>query len=147
MNKKIKALFVLILFGIMTMSLISPINAVFIQKLDKNTIMYDADTGKSDIGIFIGAYYLNKNKRSKDLNRVKTVTLKLNEKNTKIFKEKTFARDKYGIGITLEIKGNVNGKNYTITTYDKQNKAIKIKKGQITSIMLWKTEYWKKNNT
>lgn len=120
------------------MIIMAPINGFTIQKLDKNTMTYG--NGKSTIIVSIASEgVISDSKMKKDLNKIEKILVKVDGKRVNIItKVKGWDRYKYYpssiIDKTTTVKGNIEGKNVSIYTYNKKNKLIKSTTNQIKTV-------------
>ena len=144
----IKKIFLLLLFLILIIGIIAPVNA----KLSYCETW--ADTGKvingktkmtwgvaSDVGSNTRYYYLPKyvNKQKAEVNKVNKVTVKISGYKTLTFKKPAKGWKLSGITDSslyksYSLKGSPLNKTFTMKCYDKKGKLIKQNKGKVEAI-------------
>ena len=139
----IKKIFVLLLFVIAIVGIIAPVEAKLVVNLDPYTA--NPINGKtkiswhvySDIGY--GTLKFNSanavSKRKAELNKVNKVVDSIKGYETVTHKKPAKGwniQNNFAVYKVFSVKGNPNGKNYSIKFYDKRNKLIKSEKGKVT---------------
>ena len=140
---KIKKILVLLLFAIAIIGIIAPAEA----KLEIYSGVHEQNNAKtkiflkveSDIGMnkynWDSANYVSK--RKAELNKVNKAVVTIKGYTPKNFKKPSkgweFEKNAYSFEKIFSVKGNPEGKSYSIKLYDKNGKVIKNKKGKIYS--------------
>jgi hypothetical protein len=142
MKKKESMIIILILSIILVGLTVAPTTAFKLDKLNKNTVTLDS--GKSYITIGIYGQGKTYKKMSANVNKIKTITVKIQgKKKIKIKRPgKTWKKCGYYPNYVckqIKLKGNVKGKKYVIMAYNNKNKKIKKITGYITSVYKKKT--------
>ena len=136
-----KKVLVLLLFAIAIIGIIAPAEAkleiysgVYEQYKDKTKISLQVE---SDIGLNAKNWDspIHIPKRKAELNKVNKAVVKIKGYKDVTFKKPSkgweFEKNAYSFVKIFSVKGNPEGKSYSIKLYDKKGKVIKNKKGKI----------------
>jgi len=140
---KIIKYFCIFLILVVGLSILMPLSAFSIQKLDKDSVTYcngNSYISTSIVSTNIGSDY----KMKKDLNKIEKVIIKINGKTVRSFyKGKSWNKSEYYPMAIIDretmVKGNIKGKKVGIFAYGKNNKLLKSQVGKIKSIKVSKS--------
>jgi len=144
-----KIILIMLFFSVLT--LIMPVNSLSIQKLDSDSVVYHKGNIHLHMKNKYDECYVKHDKKCKyygysqihvdisgpksELNKVKKVTVKINGKLIKTYKNIDFSKSHLN-NLYYDkafIKGDIKGKKFTIKVYGSNDKILKIKEGVITS--------------
>ena len=157
---KIKSLILIFLIIGVSIFSITDVNAITISQHDTERVIYHEGhlhlTHSKDIHCYKEhgkkcKYYGYSQKiieikgKPSELSNLRKIKVKVDGKKAKIYRYNNYKTKKTSISFNAFIKGNILGKRYTITAYDKHGKVMKTRKGKIAKT--WKFPVSKKLKT